>query len=229
MDAGGGRTIATRDEHYNLVSALYHTLQGADTCNTYALDAEAAGDERLAAFFKEGRVAQVQLAERAKELLGILEVPPAPEVSPDIPPEGGISPGEDVASAAGVVPEEAPSEAPRAATGRIVPEDLDPTISVLRAGVVQLTIARAVAEIEAWERKLEASGDPELEPIAGNLGALRGLLWADPIDVAAAGPLLTTLGEQVRRVAASDVGVPIADKLQRLGELLAREGRSISG
>jgi len=58
---------------------------------------------------------------------------------------------------------------------------------------------------------------------------LRGLLSADEIDVAAAGPLLTTLGEQVRRVAVSDVGTPIADKLQRLGELLAREGRSISG
>jgi hypothetical protein len=33
----------------------------------------------------------------------------------------------------------------------------------------------------------------------------------------------------VRRLAVSDVGTPIADKLQRLGELLAREGRSISG
>ena len=126
MDAGGGRTIGTRDEHYDLVSVLYHALQGAETCNTYALDAEAAGDERLAAFFKEARVAQAQLAERAKDLLGILEVPPAPEVSPDIPPEGGISPGEDVASAAGVAPEEAPSEAPRAATGRIVPKTSTP-------------------------------------------------------------------------------------------------------
>ena len=136
------------------MSVLYHASQGAETCNTYALDAEAAGDERLAAFFKEARVAQAQLAERAKELLGILEVPAAPEVSLDIPLEGGISPGEDVASAAGVAPEEALSEAPRAATGRIVPGDLEPAVSVLRAAVVQLTIARAVAEIEAWERKL---------------------------------------------------------------------------
>ena len=89
MDTGGGRTIGTRDEHYNLVSVLYYALQGADACNTYALDAEAAGDERFATFFKEARVAQAQLAERAKELLGILEAPPAPEVAPDIPPAGG--------------------------------------------------------------------------------------------------------------------------------------------
>ena len=42
MDAGE-QTTGTRDEHYNLVSVLYHALQGADTCNVYALDAEAAG------------------------------------------------------------------------------------------------------------------------------------------------------------------------------------------
>ncbi len=45
----GEQTTGTRDEHYNLVSVLYHALNGADTCNRYALDAEAAGDERLAA------------------------------------------------------------------------------------------------------------------------------------------------------------------------------------
>src|ERR671921_2409234 len=67
----GEQTTGTRDEHYDLVSVLYHALQGADTCNVYALDAEAAGDERLAAFFREAGVMQTQLAERAKGLLRI--------------------------------------------------------------------------------------------------------------------------------------------------------------
>ena len=42
MDAGE-QTTGTRDEHYNVVSVLYHALQGADTCDQYALDAEAEG------------------------------------------------------------------------------------------------------------------------------------------------------------------------------------------
>ena len=62
----GEQTTGTRDEHYNLVSVLYHALSGADSCDRYALDAEAAGDERLAAFFREGQVLQTELAERAK-------------------------------------------------------------------------------------------------------------------------------------------------------------------
>ena len=62
----GEMTTGTRDEHYNL-------------------DAEAAGDERLAPFFREAQGGQMLLAERAKVLLGISAsplgagVPPAPE------------------------------------------------------------------------------------------------------------------------------------------------------
>ena len=72
----GERTTGTRDEHYDLVSVLYHALSGADSCERYALDAEAAGDERLAAFFREGQGLHTALAERAKGLLGIIEPPP---------------------------------------------------------------------------------------------------------------------------------------------------------
>ena len=76
----GEQTTGTRDEHYNLVSVLYHALHGAENCDTYLLDAEAAGDDRLAAFFRETQAAQMETAERAKELLGIVEgpVPEAP-------------------------------------------------------------------------------------------------------------------------------------------------------
>jgi len=64
-------TTGTRDEHFDLVSVLYHALRGADACGRYASDAEAAGDERLAAFFREAQAAQGRLAGRAKGMLRI--------------------------------------------------------------------------------------------------------------------------------------------------------------
>jgi hypothetical protein len=72
----GERTTGTRDEHYNLVSVLYHALHGAENCDRYAADAEISGDENLAAFFREAQAMQTAMAERAKGLLGILEPPP---------------------------------------------------------------------------------------------------------------------------------------------------------
>ncbi len=81
----GEMTTGTRDEHYNLVSVLYHALHGADNCQQYALDAQAAGDKDLVVFFREAQGAQALLAERAKQLLGIsvslsgADVPTAPE------------------------------------------------------------------------------------------------------------------------------------------------------
>ncbi|HZY57924.1 MAG TPA: hypothetical protein VFE09_09035 [Rubrobacteraceae bacterium] len=74
----GEQTTGTRDEHYNLIAVLYHALHGAENCEIYALDAEAAGREELAAFFREVQGMQVGVAEQAKGLLGILEG--APEV-----------------------------------------------------------------------------------------------------------------------------------------------------
>ena len=90
MDAGE-RTTGTRDEHFDLISVLYHALQGADACELYAFDAETSGDERLAAFFREAQATQRQLAERAKGMLGI----------------GGAEPG-----AGGIPPEEMPGDVP---------------------------------------------------------------------------------------------------------------------
>jgi hypothetical protein len=46
------RATGARDAEYNLVSVLYHALHGAETCEMYALDAEAAGDDELASFFR---------------------------------------------------------------------------------------------------------------------------------------------------------------------------------
>lgn len=86
MDTGT-RTTGTRDEHYDLVSVLYHALKGADACDRYALDAETTGDEQLVgAFFRETQTMHTQVAERAKALLGIIEVPAEGDVPPEPPP-----------------------------------------------------------------------------------------------------------------------------------------------
>ena len=113
MEDYGERTTGTRDEHYNLVSVLYHALQSADTCNHYAMDAQAAGDERLAAFFRETQDIQTQVAERAKELLGI--VASAPEFDVGSESVSGASRTETVEHSgySGVPPTaEAPSTLP---------------------------------------------------------------------------------------------------------------------
>ena len=60
------RATGTRNEEYNLVSVLYHALHGAETCETYALDAEAAGDDDLASFFRNVQATHRQVAEQAK-------------------------------------------------------------------------------------------------------------------------------------------------------------------
>ncbi len=57
----------TDDKMYNLVSVLYHALEGASTYQQYAGDAS--GDSELADFFREAQQQQQQLAERAKEVL----------------------------------------------------------------------------------------------------------------------------------------------------------------
>jgi hypothetical protein len=66
----GERVTGVRDEHYNLVSILYHSLQGAQTYDTYIRDAEGAGDSELAQFFCDVRGEEHRRAVRAKELLG---------------------------------------------------------------------------------------------------------------------------------------------------------------
>jgi len=94
MDPGEQAT-GTRDEHYNLVSVLYHALHGAENCEVYATDAEAIGDADLAAFFRNARATQRQLAEQAKERLGIrggVATPDTAEVGTTIPPKGMAGP-----------------------------------------------------------------------------------------------------------------------------------------
>ena len=70
MDPGEQATGA-RDEHYNLISVLYHALHGAENCEIYMADAEAADRGEFAAFFREAQAMHAALAEQAKGYLGI--------------------------------------------------------------------------------------------------------------------------------------------------------------
>jgi hypothetical protein len=88
-----------------------------------------------------------------------------------------------------------------------------------------LAIERAVSEVDGWQKRLEASGDPGLQPIADNLGELKELLTAETIDAGATGRLLVDLGDQTQAVAVSGTASPVADRLQLLSTILTDEGR----
>jgi hypothetical protein len=69
VQAAGGS--AERDETYGLVSVLYHAFQGAETYTKYIADAERAGEEEIASFFRECQEQENQRALRAKQLLAM--------------------------------------------------------------------------------------------------------------------------------------------------------------
>jgi hypothetical protein len=56
----------TRNETYDLISVLYHALQGAENCQTYLNDAQ---DGQVRDFLEQALQSQRQLADRAKEVL----------------------------------------------------------------------------------------------------------------------------------------------------------------
>lgn len=59
----------TRDIIYDLVSIIYHALQGAETYAMYIGDAEQAGDTELAQFFRQVQQDEQARSDRAKKLL----------------------------------------------------------------------------------------------------------------------------------------------------------------
>jgi alpha-D-ribose 1-methylphosphonate 5-triphosphate diphosphatase PhnM len=67
--SNGQSATGTRDEHFDLVSVLYHVLQAAETYQQYIDDARSAGDDELAGFFEEVQEQDRRRGERAKELL----------------------------------------------------------------------------------------------------------------------------------------------------------------
>ena len=68
-DASAEQATGTKDETYNLVSALYHALQGAEVAGKYIQDAEQANDQELIHFFREAQEWHRHLANQAKAVL----------------------------------------------------------------------------------------------------------------------------------------------------------------
>jgi hypothetical protein len=58
------------DERNNLARVLNNALREADVCGGYALEAEVAGNERLAGFFRDVQETYTSVAGRAEKLLG---------------------------------------------------------------------------------------------------------------------------------------------------------------
>ena len=114
-------------------------------------------------------------------------------------------------------------------------EELDATASNLENGVRNLVLDRAVAEISGWQRKLQASGEDDLQEVAEELVRLRRELEngmdSSGVDGEAVGEMLARLGSKVQAVAderGTSAGPGVEEKLKKLGGLLANEGARIS-
>ena len=65
---------AERDDTYGLISVIYHSLQGAETCAKYEEDARRAKSQELVAFFQSCRIELNERAVQGRSLLaGYLE------------------------------------------------------------------------------------------------------------------------------------------------------------
>ena len=109
----------------------------------------------------------------------------------------------------------------------ITPKDLSGLLELFRGRIYRASMEKAIEEVKVWRRKLEATGDPNLVPIAENLGELETLLSADQLDADAVGWLLSELGEQTVKVGGSSVPEAVDERLQRLGGLLDADGRML--
>lgn len=67
--ASADSNTGTQDTTYNLVSIIYHALQGAETYDAYISDADKAGQQELSQFFSEVRDENTRRAQRAQALL----------------------------------------------------------------------------------------------------------------------------------------------------------------
>ena len=234
----GEQITGTRDEHYNLVSVLYHALHVAETMEAYVLDAEETGDERLASFFREAQAMQRRLAERAKEMLGILEVPPEPGIRPDPPPEGSVSPG-DVSGGIppevvvspegrGVLPDGVEGSSPGAApSGEIPPERSTGNVAPT-AGVVSDVPAEETAH-----RVESEDFDPTISALRGgveNIAIERALPeidgWEQKLEESG-DPQLAPIAENLRQLRA----LLTADRVEgtAVGLLLGVLGEQVHG
>ena len=66
----GSQQTGAPNDMYDLVSVLYHALEGAQTHSKYCQDAQQSGNNDLFQFFQQCQREDKQRADRAKQLLG---------------------------------------------------------------------------------------------------------------------------------------------------------------
>jgi rubrerythrin len=63
------RATNTSNAYFDLVSVLYHSLEGARTYAIYVRDAQNSGDQELAQFFSQRQQEETNCANQAKQML----------------------------------------------------------------------------------------------------------------------------------------------------------------
>jgi hypothetical protein len=67
-DQGQGQP-GVPDVEYDLISLIYHNLEGVEASGRYASDAVEAGEDELAQLFRDAQQSYLQQADRARQLL----------------------------------------------------------------------------------------------------------------------------------------------------------------
>ena len=173
MDSGEQAT-GTRDEHYNLISVLYHALHGAENCETYMFDAETTGRGELAAFFREAQAMHAALAEQAKGHLGIGGTNPG-EITQG-GPAGGAAVGSGVLTSGGapgdILPGSADAQRGEQTVDNVLnevpdpgsPEDVRPTTGA-SLGTGTPSNEDIVAETGDVDPDAQPAGDDAASPV----------------------------------------------------------------
>ena len=106
--------------------------------------------------------------------------------------------------------------------------EITATVDELERGLTALPLSKAVNRVDDWRRKILATENADLTPVADALGELHAALTGEGRDGAVIGRLLVTLGEATE-ASAEGTDEAIRTPLARLGSLLRHAGSAIGG
>lgn len=100
-----------------------------------------------------------------------------------------------------------------------MPAQFANTLKALASGAKSMTPAAAVKNIEAWENHLETVDVSGTKGLVTNLGKLKRLLQAEPLDGSAIGTAMVAISGDVSRIGKRMDGKR-AEQVQELAEAL---------